>query len=229
MKQAETKLLAEVKRIEQAASDTLQSASISDELMNGEDLAEVAAWVTQLGQIVRSLYSERSEQYATFTRAIETLNFYKLHSNWNSHIAILLGLAKVVVHDLEQGLLQDVRFLIQAEVFSDFLEMGEYLLCEGYKDAAAVILGAVLEDTLRKLAIKHSIPLTSTSGKSLTIDPINTELAKVQAYSKLIQKQITTWAHLRNNAAHGQYSEYKKEQVEMMLIFVQSFCSDYLK
>jgi hypothetical protein len=107
--------------------------------------------------------------------------------------------------------------------------MGEYLLREGYKDAAAVILGAVLEDTLRKLAIKHSIPLTSTSGKSLTIDPINTELARVQAYSKLIQKQITTWAHLRNNAAHGQYSEYKKEQVEMMLIFVQSFCSDYLK
>jgi uncharacterized protein (DUF2164 family) len=229
MNQPETKILTEIKRIEQAASDTLQSVSISDGSMNGEDLSEVAAWVTQLGQLVRSLYGERSEQYATFTRAIETQNFYSLHSNWNSHIAVLLGLAKVVTHDLEQGLLQDVRSLIQAEVFSDFLEMGEYLLSEGYKDAAAVILGAVLEDTLRKLAIKHSISLTTQSGKSLTIDPINAALAGVQAYSKLIQKQITTWAHLRNKAAHGQYSEYNKEQVEMMLIFVQSFCSDYLK
>jgi uncharacterized protein (DUF2164 family) len=160
---------------------------------------------------------------------LQIINFYSLHSNWNSHIAVLLGLAKAVIHDLEQGLLQDVRSLIQAEVFSDFLEMGEYLLSEGYKDAAAVILGAVLEDTLRKLAIRHSIPIASPSGKNLTIDPLNTALAGVQVYSKLIQKQITTWAHLRNNAAHGKYSEYKKEQVEMMLIFVQSFCSDYLK
>jgi hypothetical protein len=103
MNQPETKILIEIKRIEQAASNTLQSASISDGGMNGEDLSEVSAWVTQLGQLVRSLYGERSEQYATFTRAIETQNFYSLHSNWNSHIAVLLGLAKAVTHDIKLG------------------------------------------------------------------------------------------------------------------------------
>jgi hypothetical protein len=42
----------------------------------------------------------------------------------------------------------------------------------------------------------------------------------------LVQKQITTWAHVRNKAAHGEYDEYTKDQVQMMLIFVQGFVAE---
>ena len=106
--------------------------------------------------------------------------------------------------------------------------MGEYLLNGGYKDAAAVIVGSVLEDGLRKLAEKNTISISNDQGKALTIEPLNNELAKKEVYSKLIQKQITSWAHIRNKAAHGEYGEYNKDQVQMMLLFVQSFTSDYL-
>ena len=106
--------------------------------------------------------------------------------------------------------------------------MGEYLLNEGYKDASAVIVGAVLEDGLRKLCDKNGISTVNSSGRNLTIDPLNSELAKAEVYNKLTQKKITTWAHVRNKAAHGQYDEYNREQVEMMLLFVQGFSSDYL-
>jgi hypothetical protein len=229
MQKSDAKLLAELKRIEGSATETLLRTAQLRDSMEGEELAQVSAWVTALGQVIRRLYGERSEQFATFSKAVATQNFYNLHSNWRNHIAILLGLAKGITHEVEAGLLADLRSLMQAEVFTDFLEMGEYLLQEGYKDAAAVLIGAVLEDTLRKLSARSSLPLDGINGKPLTMEPLNSQLAVAQAYSKLEQKQVTTWAHLRNKAAHGQYQEYGKEQVEMMLLFVQRFCAEHMQ
>jgi len=111
-------------------------------------------------------------------------------------------------------------------MFSDFLEMSEHLLGEGYKDAAAVIIGGVLEDSLRKLAVSNDIDPIDKNGKPLTMDPLNIELAKKEIYNKLIQKQITSCGDLRNKAAHGKYSEYDKDQVQMMLVQVQYFCGN---
>jgi len=107
--------------------------------------------------------------------------------------------------------------------------MSEYLLDEDYKDAAAVLLGAVLEDSLRKLAESQQIPTASATGKYLTIDPLNVALAKQGFYNPLVQKQITTWANLRNDAAHGHFDKYDAEQVKQMLLFVQKFCADHLQ
>lgn len=110
----------------------------------------------------------------------------------------------------------------------DFLEMSEYLLKEKYKDAAAVIIGSVLENSLRKLAQINNIQIFNNKGKYLTIEPLNIELAKNDVYNQLIRKQISTWADLRNSAAHGNYNEYDSDQVELMLEFTQKFASDYL-
>ena len=49
------------------------------------------------------------------------------------------------------GYLLSVQELIHADVFADFPEMAQYLLGEGYKDSAAVLIGGVLEEHLRKL------------------------------------------------------------------------------
>jgi hypothetical protein len=94
--------------------------------------------------------------------------------------------------------------------------MVEYLLSEGYKDPAAVILGGVIEEYLRKLCDKNEIP-TTVGKKFKKADTMNNELATANVYSKLDQKSITTWLDLRNKAAHGKYSEYTKEQVDNML------------
>ena len=117
---------------------------------------------------------------------------------------------------------------MQAEVFADFLEMAEHLLTEGYKDAAAVLLGAVLEDSLRKVAVRHGVTIVGANEKPLTIDPLNVAVCKSGAYGPLVQKQVTTWAHLRNDAAHGNFAKYDADYVRQMLLFVQKFCGDHL-
>ncbi len=141
----------------------------------------------------------------------------------------MVGIIKAVEHDVKSGMLTNFRSLIQAEIFSDFLEMAEHLLGEGYKDAAAVLLGAVLEDSLRKIADANGMDVVGHTGKPLTIDPLNVSLSKKGVYGPLVQKQITSWANLRNDAAHGHFSKYDAAQVQQMLLFVQKFCSDYLR
>lgn len=223
MSNLDARIIAEVDDLVVAGGKINQHISAAERGSDADALANVAAWVTRLGQLIRKLYGEQCQHFVSYSAAASTNAFYNLHKHHYSHFTQMLGVARAIKHEIASDLLMDFRALLQSEVFADFLEMGEYLLQEGYKDAAAVIVGSVLEDRLRVLSLRMKLPVANDAGKPLTIDPLNSQLAKADAYSKLIQKQITTWAHVRNKAAHGQYDEYTKEQVQMMLVFVQSF------
>jgi len=229
MPSLDDKINTEVKSLVESGMSILNKIQKLDSSLPANEVVDVSSWVTRLGQLIRRLYTESSEHYKSYTHALSTTNFYNLHSNWNTHFAQLVGVSKSIQHDITTGFLIDFKSIVQADIFADFLEMGEYLLQEGYKDAAAVIIGTVLEDTLRKLSERNGLPVANASGKPLTMEPLNVELAKQEVYSKLTQKQITSWAHIRNKAAHGEFDEYNAEQVQFMLLFVQGFASDSLK
>ena len=137
----------------------------------------------------------------------------------------LRGLLKAIRIDYEAGYTQTVVELIHADVFADFLDMADYLLRGDYKDAAAVITGSVLEEHLRKLCAKHGNDIVKGNGSPKTADTLNADLAAAGVYTKLDQKSVTAWLDLRNKAAHGKYTEYVKEQVELMLQGVQEFAA----
>ena len=136
------------------------------------------------------------------------------------------GILSAVREELAGGWLNTTRGLVSAEIFSDFLEMAQYLLEEGYKDPAAVVAGSVLEEHLRQLCQKHDIPTAVTKQdrpQPKKADALNADLAKEQVYNKLDQKNVTAWLDLRNKAAHGKYQEYTKEQVSLMLQSLSDF------
>ena len=146
-------------------------------------------------------------------------------------VSCIKGVLNSIKTEIDNNWLDNVRVLISAEIFTDFLEMAEYLLQESYKDPAAVIVGSVLEEHLRKLCLKNNIPVEIIkSGKTVAkkADLLNSELTKSEIYNKLTQKNITAWLDLRNNAAHGKYNEYTKEQVTLMYQGVLNFVSIYL-
>ncbi|MFM9952185.1 MAG: hypothetical protein ACKV1O_29915 [Saprospiraceae bacterium] len=128
---------------------------------------------------------------------------------------------------VDRGWAGGLHSLISAEIFGNFLEMAEYLLSEGYKDPSAVIIGSTLESHLRDLCNNNEIPITKVdnSGKSQPIkaNQMNIELTKSGVYSSLENKSVLAWLDLRNKAAHGQYSEYGKDQVITMLTGVRDF------
>jgi hypothetical protein len=138
------------------------------------------------------------------------------------------GILKAVKQEIDCGWIFTVKSLVSAEIFSDFLEMSEYFLQENYKDPAAVMIGSVLEEHLRQLCIKNSIPIEYDKDgimKPKKAESLNTDLAKESIYTKTDQKSITSWLGFRNSAAHGKYEEYTKEQIQIMCDGVTNFIS----
>ena len=137
--------------------------------------------------------------------------------------AAILRAAK---QEIDGGWLTSLKGLVSAEIFSDFLEMAEHLLEQGYKDPAAVMTGSVLEEHLRQLCQNNSLPIDSIKdGKSIPkrADAMNADLTKASVYNLLSQKSVTAWLDLRNKAAHGQYSEYTDQEVKLMYQGVTDF------
>lgn len=134
------------------------------------------------------------------------------------------GILKAIKNEIEGGWLITMKGLISAEILSDFIEMSDHLLKEGYKDAASVMIGSVLEEHLRQLCTKNAIPTSDPkTGRPKKADLLNSELGNTAIYNKLDQKNVTAWLDLRNKAAHGNYGEYNQQQVEFMLHAVTEF------
>ena len=133
----------------------------------------------------------------------------------------LAGILRGLRDDYAAGYVQTVEELVHADVFADFLGMADELITKGYKDAAAVIAGSVLEEHLRNLATKHDVA-TATEGRPVKAETLNSNLVKAGAYNKLTQKSVTAMLDLRNSAAHGRYEQYDKTQAEAMIRDVQS-------
>ncbi|MBU1223339.1 MAG: hypothetical protein KKA22_00600 [Gammaproteobacteria bacterium] len=137
-----------------------------------------------------------------------------------------LSILRAIRSEIAGGWLFTVKGLVAAELFSDFLDMAEHLLEQGFKDAAAVMIGSVLEEHLRQLCHRHSVDLNDEKDGQLVprkADRLNAELAKKSVYTSIDQKQITAWLGLRNDAAHGKYGHYTAEQVKQLLSGVMGF------
>ena len=138
------------------------------------------------------------------------------------HLASLIGVADSLLHNIRAGYLKTLEELLHGEMFGDFLEMAQYLLDSGYKDAAAVVAGSTLEAHLKQLCKKSGIPV-DVSGKPKKAHMINSELAAGRVYPKLDQKSVIAWLDLRNSAAHGDYGAYDRGQVNLLISAVRDF------
>jgi len=194
-----------------------------DEVLNEYDRAINTAppsWqtiATRLQAAIERL-SPRDSAYAR-----QAADLTKTPKGAVNSIAALAGVARALRADLASGYMQTVEELAHADVFSDFLEMAAELHGSGYKDAAAVIAGSVLEDHLRKLAERAGVAAVKDDGSPKKASLLNAELAKAGAYNKVEEKAVTAWLDLRNKAAHAEYDEYDDGQVAALIRDVRDF------
>ena len=179
---------------------------------HGVDYELAQQWGTSCLNLLHRVFGADSVHYE---------NFKALYPNFHNYSPVVqaLGVVRAAQDDYEQEFLFDTRVLIEAEVFDEFLEQAEHLLNSGYYQPAAVVIGSVLEDGLCKLCGRHDI-LLSAKPK---LDTMNAHLAKQGVYNKLTQKRITALADIRNKAAHDEWAEFTKADVEDMLRYVHQF------
>lgn len=176
---------------------------------------------TEALNLVRRACGADSDHYIELQRLAETKD-----SSANSYFYVnCLGVVEAAQRDFESGLLFDLRALIAADVLGDFLDQSQALLDAGFHVPAASLVGAVLEDTLRKLCERHNLPLPAKTK----LDSLNADLARANVYDKLVQKRITALADIRNNADHGHFATFAPPDVEDMVKWVKRFAADYLR
>lgn len=170
--------------------------------------------------VVRRSCGEESDHYRELTRLAQA----KESSNNSFYFVHCVGVVEAG-NGTSTVASYSIFDIWLAEVLGDFIEQAEALLRAGYFVPAASLTGAVLEDTRRKISEKNSIAVPT----SMKIDSLNSELARAGVYDKLVQKRITAFADIRNNADHGHFSKFKQGDVEAMLKWVRSFATDSLK
>lgn len=180
------------------------------------DAEQAETWaVSSLSFIGRTLGRE-SEHYQRFKEHSEAIGD-------GFHASQAAAVLRAAFEDYKGGYLFDLSKLIHAEIFDDLLEQSEYFLKEGYHGVAAVMAGAVLEDTLRRLCGSNGILLPPHPK----LDSMNADLAKQGVYDKLVQKRITHLADIRNKAAHGKWAEFTTADTEDMLRGVRRFAENF--
>ena len=192
------------------------------------DEARLNKWETQILNLLEPFIREG-------TKLKEQVDRLGHLGKGRDEVLTLVGVLRGFREDLERGFLDDLLLKVEAEVAADYIGQAEELLNEGQPGKfdhvpAAVLTGAVLEKALRKLCDEHQppIPTADANGSPKTLNPLIDDLKKANVFNELKATQLRAWADIRNKAAHGEFDQFKRTDVEQMIEGVKAFLADYL-
>lgn len=196
-----------------------------------EELQKLEAWDLNYSTLLEKIIPLRSvHRTLLHERGIVPRD---AHERLNTRISRLKGLKD----DLQKGFLGDLELeIVEAAIAADYMGQAEQLLAEGQSGQydhvpAAVLAGAVLEKSLRTLCDKQSPSISTVNnnnGKPLTLTPLIDVLKKNNVFNELTAKQLRAWADIRNSAAHGQFDEFNRSQVDLMIQGINNFLALYM-
>jgi len=137
------------------------------------DFGQLKGSRTACLSFIERIYSSSHPHYKEFDEIVKDQD--------PSYTEAGVEILRTIKAEIAGGWLFTVKGVIAAEIFSDFLEMAEHLLSQGYKDPAAVMIGSTLEEHLRQLCLKHNIDIeVEKNGKMIPkkADVLNAELTK---------------------------------------------------
>ena len=177
-----------------------------------------ANWWTQSVHTLTNVLGESNNYTRAFVDQVQP-------NPWREELETGLGILRAVREDAAAGhLFMTVAGLISAEIFSDFLEMADHLFETGYLQPAASLIGAVLEDTLRRAAQARNLPVKEGDD----ISSLNQRLAQANAYNRVVRSQIQTWKVIRDAADHGRFGDLGLDQVRDMHGGVKAFVAEHV-
>ena len=142
-----------------------------------------------------------------------------------------LGKLQSLKTNYEDGLL-DISRTIETDMASELIDLAEQAQGRNLQQKFARLLkaftaGVILEDALRRLCQRHNPPLeTEVDGEPMTLDPLITQLQKANVFNKAKADQLRSWAKIRNFAAHANFTELERSNVDQMVLGVKEFLGE---
>ena len=192
-------------------------------------------WIVKTDALLQMLFdnSKQGEKYQEIILYDTSLGQSSGSPHWymTAHDILRKAAALKGIRDSYiNGFYVSLEQKIVANVSADYMEQAEALLEAGYYVPTAVLCGAVLEDALRRLCQRQTPPIdiVKSNGDKKTLEPLIQDLQKANEFNKLVADQLRAWAKIRNYAAHGEFSEFTREQVDLMLPGVKQFLAEHL-
>lgn len=163
----------------------------------------------------------------------KTVDSFQELTNEPSKVQFAVSFLRSVKKEVESGSLDSLSLQVEVEVVADYLTQAEGILKdvggESTHVPAAVLAGASLERSLRTLCVQLSPPEPILNGNDapLGMSALVDALKRRAVVNELQAKQLRAWAAIRNSAAHGNFEEFTRHQVEQMLDGVTAFIAKH--
>lgn len=175
-------------------------------------------------QFVRNYIGQDTEFYKSL------LNYNKTYmSDSSNKVYEASGVLQSIKNylQLELEFHKTENYQTKVDIISDFVNQAITLANDKsfHPAAAAILLGAALEEFLKQIA---EINLIDLVGIKKTIDPISQKLYESKVITKQDMKDITSWAGLRNDATHGNFDDVNDRKriqnaIEGVNLFMRKF------
>lgn len=194
----------------------------------GIDRSAFISWQTRCVNLL-TLIAEIKTPLRTQVEHCQKMN------NRKRNLDDIMAILQACRDDVAADMFSDLEKRVEAGVAVNYLEQAEQLMADK-KDAnythvaAAVLVGAVLEKSLRTICKRHNPPisLAKPGGKEKTINPLIDDLKKANYFNEIEAKQLRTWADIRNAAAHGHSEKFLRNDVSLMIDGIQNFLERHM-
>lgn len=179
------------------------------------------AWLSSTAHLIQSVSQSGSHYDQQINKILSEPNLRKgvpFHT-FNEMFGVLYGFRD----DYEKGFIVPIEYIVAAATFDDFLDHAETYQKGNLKNEAAVLAGAVLEDTMKKIATKHGIVAT---GK--TLDPVIDDLAKANVFTPIHAKRLKVLATTRNYALHAEWDKFGIREAGELISGTRELIKEFL-
>ena len=146
-------------------------------------IPELQAWMASVANLFRIIATPDTYFYQECERILQDQG---LRNGVPYHVVQkLIGLLDSVREEIECGLLRKAEYIFVASTFDDFLDHAIEYHKSGKKTESSVLVSAVFEDSVRKLAVKNGL---NESGVAL--DALIDGLAKANTFTAVKAKRM---------------------------------------
>jgi len=195
---------------------------VDDPKSLGDDLDRSVVDGTYAGtlNIVSALYGATSAQTKTLLEMHKLSNTRDYGVDWliQSFASSLRGVLENIKEELEAGLISSIADQAAGEVIGDLVALAKTQLRGGYKDVAAVLATAALEDAMKRKAAEQGV---NVEGK--TLDAVINALKAKQFFKGAQAPIVASYVKLRNAAMHADWPKIQDADVSSLIGFLEPF------
>ena len=202
-----------------------RSSSLSSDFYYPEEVHDkIQGWLIKAENILNIIFPKESVQVKRFNDLRQGIKEGRVENR----VFQIKGILEACLDDINNGFIFGQEFIIANEVFDSILEeAGFFLNTQKNKDIAAILLRIVLEDSLRRIAKREEINILQDDGKKRKTSSLNEDLKLKGIYNQTMWRQIQFWLDIGNDAAHGNFEKYTREQVTSFYDGITTFLGTY--